>query len=180
MHSIYSDFVATYSDSPGASFSAARAWCTFALQMCSKHPCAVFDLDQTLIDSGRKLEKAIEFLVWCKENGIFVFIVTARPTDAEEATRRQIKEAGISVDGLYMMPPLSRARKIRFADVAQYKYDARGLIGVHYSILVCVGDQWSDFASEEQLRNVRPFLLQHKHDKGVFFLPGTDHVSIRV
>ena len=108
------------------------------------------------------------------------FIITARTQDKEQETRRQIKELGIHVDGLYMMRPASNKKKVTFAHVAQYKFDTRALICVHYSILTCVGDQWSDLASEQQLREVRPFLLQHKNDKGFFFLPGTEHASVRV
>ena len=173
-----SDFLAVKLDSLQDVFSSSRAWCRICAPLASKPPCVVFDIDQTLLDGELALEEACSFLRWCKRGGIFVFGVTARTKEEEAKLRSQLDKVGIRMDGIDMMPRMRG--ELTFKEVADYKLACRSRIAEEHSILFSVGDQWSEFATEEQLRSMWSDLKEHRHAKGLFFLPCNDFDCVKV
>jgi|TARA_R110002074_G_scaffold93624_1_gene204254 hydroxymethylpyrimidine pyrophosphatase-like HAD family hydrolase len=81
----------------------------------------MFDIDDTLIRSsdGVIIHDIFKILVHAYNMGYRVIIVTARPPESEEYTRKQLREKDIPYHGLYFAPPgekgnLKRSLNVRF------------------------------------------------------------------
>jgi len=133
-----------------------KRWVAFHASMAALPPCVVFDIDHTLVDGkGRGIAEMVSFYAWCLERGVACHLVTARAeSEANEAeTRRQMAEAGVTrFSRLRMMPaPPRPASAVTAAYVSAYKAGARKEVERASTILLNVGDQWTDMGSEAEV-----------------------------
>ena len=117
-------------------------------------PCAVFDVDSTLLfGKGGKdtipIHQVCQLYVSLMQRGISVFIVTARAEEGRQYTIDQLRSIGIdSCEHLYMHPhPCTSHREAALQKKkAREKIEARG-----YTILLNAGDSWSDHFRKDEL-----------------------------
>ena len=93
----------------------------------------MFDIDDTLIDveTGKTIPYSLNLLHRCKEAGLHIVIITARPGyDSNiQWTEEQLLEHGISYDELWFCP-------------MEYKNSLKHKLG--YEFLLSVGDRLED------------------------------------
>lgn len=172
----------TYKDDYASVVAWMKRWTTFHRKIARKHPAVVFDIDQTLITAHAKsnpIKEMVEFYDWCISEGVSCFLVTARPhTERNEAeTRRQMKAVGVrKYSGLHMMP---NAETFTAEYIANYKKQARYDVSKTHTILLNVGDQWTDAGMPQTLASLQG---REKDSRvmGVFLLPGTSYPFVKL
>jgi acid phosphatase len=72
--------------------------------------------------------------------GVAVFFISGRAQELRESTEQNLRSAGYTVDGLFLIPPGKK-----FASAIDFKAPARRQITDQgYTIVLTLGDQWSD------------------------------------
>lgn len=133
-----------------------RRWVALHCALAAAPLClaVVFDVDHTLLDgAGRAKAEMVSFYAWCLERGVECHVVTARGASArnEAATREQLRAAGVtSLSSLRLMPAPPGGASITPSYVAAFKAGARREVSRSSSVLLNVGDQWTDFAAPEE------------------------------
>jgi predicted secreted acid phosphatase len=100
-----------------------------------------------------------ELYTFAKANGVAVFFVTGRPSVQKDWTEKNLRDQGYPPwDGLYMKPPGDKE------PAAEFKPKMREEItnGLHYRVVLNIGDQASDLAgccAERVFKLPNPFYL---------------------
>jgi predicted secreted acid phosphatase len=91
------------------------------------------------------LKKTAAFLKWARKQGIAIFLVTGRPEEMRRATVRNLINADISYDGLFLRPSDQYDANGKHPSATQVKTKIREQIeGMGFTIVVNIGDQVSD------------------------------------
>ena len=146
----------------------ASGWCGKWLQMHAKvteRPCAVFDIDSTLIHGDKAIVSMCQLHEKCHQMGMVVFWITARSSEGREATMQQMVD-GIKLTPprhLFMHPVLTPLNNA--ADAAKQKRVARDRIrDRNYFIVLNAGDQHGDHTDDASPVPGR----MHRGDVGVY------------
>lgn len=149
----------------------ARKWCKWHASFAPS-PCAVFDIDQTVITPfNTPVVEVCDLFRWCLANSIACMFVTARPDTPRnrEETKRALKYHDLAgYDKLFLMN--TNSNTVTFESVAKYKRAARAQIGRAHTIVLNVGDQWSDLGSNRQLERAVGPLKKDARANGIFFV----------
>ena len=124
-----------------------------ALKRGVAQPCAVFDMDETLMFNRDRYDDDLkitanphmkELYTWLVSKGVTVFVVTARRRNdwSYNLIHKQLQGLGYhNIKGVYMVPKSYDADP----SASRFKLDARRrIIGMGYNILLNIGDQASD------------------------------------
>jgi Predicted secreted acid phosphatase len=92
------------------------------------------------------LKRTAAFLKWARKQGIAIFLVTGRPEDMRRATVRNLINAGVSYDGLFLRPIQQYDETGKHHPSAtEVKTKIRQQIeDMGFTIVVNIGDQVSD------------------------------------
>lgn len=106
-----------------------------------------FGFDSQLFDAWAKSAKAPaipgtqRLMQEARRLGVAVFFITGRPVDEREATERNLREQGFEGWQQLTLRPTHDGRQT----AGEYKSAVRaGLVAQGYTLLLNVGDQWSD------------------------------------
>ncbi|MNK66938.1 HAD superfamily, subfamily IIIB (Acid phosphatase) [compost metagenome] len=133
---------------------------TFSFKDGVENYSAVFDIDDTLIDSYTKnvIEPVLELYQYCINIGMPVFIITARDIKYQGFTERQLIKKGIrGYERMYMIDYkriMNENVGLKFEDVmnkrgyikSRYRLDIRD--SYKYHVLLNVGDDDKDFEGD--------------------------------
>jgi len=133
-------------------------------------PAVIVDVDETMLDNSpfeverlrsgaefteegwaiwveraeaRPIPGAVEFVRFAEERGVTIFYVTNRDAEFEEATRRNLVEAGFSLSEQTDVVLLRGER----SDWSSDKQGRRDLVAASHRVLLVLGDDLGDFLS---------------------------------
>lgn len=127
----------------------AAAWCVrwLSLHLAARtpRPCAVFDLDSTLLAGEAPIPSMCRLHEWCHRAGVTVFWVTARASTGKRVTMEQMVDgARLTAPRHIFMHPVDTPLRCA-ADAARQKERARRRIAERaYTLVLNVGDQAGD------------------------------------
>jgi len=92
------------------------------------------------------LKRTANFLKWARKQGIAIFLVTGRPEELRRATVRNLINAGVSYDGLFLRPSHQYDESGKnHPSATEVKTKIRTQIeDMGFTIVVNIGDQVSD------------------------------------
>ena len=125
-------------------------------KLLCKKPCVCLDIDGTVLINHKNGSSSVvchfrSFVDTCKQNGISILYVTARPDEPENRrwTEKQLIKCGLHpIEKLYMRPPK--------ASYDKYKFQARSdIIKNGYTILISIGDQFADVSMKSPGKEIQ-------------------------
>ena len=160
------------------------SWCKRYIQFI-KHtcvnPCAVFDIDHTLVnETENPIKEIISLFQFCNNVKVPCFIVTARLKSATnfEHTTKMLERN--NVNKYVKMFMMNREKEVTFDSVARFKRKCRNTIEREYKIVFNIGDQWSDLGSTSQLQSLSREVLHDPRFCGVLMIPDTCCMSVKL
>lgn len=126
------------------------------------HVAIVSDIDETLLDNREEYtihpkevstdhkewinqsrapvwQPTAEFLLWARDNGFAIFLVSGRTEEKRRATIENLRKHNIVYDGLFLR------RDMKDKQAGNVKANVRQEIEkMGFTIVVNIGDQWSD------------------------------------
>lgn len=145
-----------------------------------------FDIDHTLLITtsgtsggeggrGRRITPICELYQWCLDQGLPIYLITARTEDAREFTQRQLQSTGIvQYEHLLMHPAHVRRRE---QEVGAHKAKHRRFASANNKrVCLNIGDAWSDHFAVVP----RHFKTDLDHDESYLFvtIDGCAHLKL--
>jgi predicted secreted acid phosphatase len=121
-------------------------------------PCNIAVWEQ--MAEAQPIRSVLALAQFAHNNGVAVFYITGRPEISREPTERNLHLAGYPVDGLFLYPTGEK-----FASRVEFKsHVRRQIMEQGYTIVINIGDQWSDLNGGYAERT-------YKIPNPVYFLP---------
>jgi len=116
----------------------------------------IFDIDDTLVFTDNlnlfpdknfpykwvkgymlfpEIPQIVKIIKLCKQLGLKIIIITARPYDSEQSSKKNLQLLGIEYDVMY--------HNINYPDI-NFKIELKKKLSKTNNIILSVGDQWAD------------------------------------